>query len=558
MNTATYRPDMTLLKKDLAQDSHPNHSFNLEQPASINKQPQVDEGKLNPVKQRALTVVLVTETWVPDVNGVSLSLFQIMQQLTMLGHAIHLIRPKQAEQKSTTLATTIISSELMVKGVPIPRYPDLQFGMPAYHSIKHYLTQLQPDIIHIATEGPLGLAALVAAKRCHLPVTTGYHTQFHDFSKHFGFGAIAAPLIAYFKRFHNWSDATCVPSQKTQKDLAALGFKRLKQVGRGVDIERFNPDKRSEELRQAWGAGQQHTVLMMVSRLSPEKGVDVVISGYQALQMQQLHRATKLVIVGDGPDRARLEAMAKGNDDILFVGAKMKEDLAVHYASADAFVFASQVETFGNVVTEAMASGLPVYAFDDAAAGLLVDAGNGALVNTGNIKGFIAMVADLPKAQQLKQLGNQARQTVKGMSWAQPARQMLTMFIEAIGCEETSIITEPQGCHQTITQSRQSLVMDDKDATKTNLTKLSCDSHTDNSQNGLSHDTGSQAIMTNANITQEKSREHIGEKERHKDSANIQNAAKTTSLTSQLPIGNMRHERIKARITLDIAKSATS
>jgi len=166
----------------------------------------------------------------------------------------------------------------------------------------------------------------------------------------------------------------------------------------------------------------------MVSRLSPEKGVDLVIKSYQALQMQQLHRAIKLVIVGDGPDKTRLQALAMGSEDIIFTGAQMGEALAQHYASGDAFIFASQVETFGNVVTEAMASGLPIYAFDDAAAGMLVDQDCGALVELGERQHFIQMVSELPKVQQLKQLGEQARERVLSMTWGRPAEQMLAMF----------------------------------------------------------------------------------------------------------------------------------
>ena len=431
---------------------------------------------LNPVKNKPLHIVLVTETWLPEVNGVSLSLKQLMTQLVAMGHSVSLIKPRaKGEQTGNRVVYTpskltphkptsntagdyelqnrhlqvcsgsndtadepIITHTLSVKGMPIPRYPELQFGMPAYSRIKHYLQDIQPDIVHIATEGPLGLAALLAAKRLKIAVTTGYHTQFHDFSKHFGMGLLARPLIAYFKYFHNWSDATCVPSPKTQHDLANFGFKRLFQVGRGVDTERFNPSKSSEALRQSWGAGQQHTVLIMVSRLSPEKGVDLVIKSYQALQMQQLHRAIKLIIVGDGPDKARLQTLAMGSEDIIFTGAQMGEALAQHYASGDAFIFASQVETFGNVVTEAMASGLPIYAFDDAAAGMLVDEDCGALVELGDRQHFIQMVSELPKVQQLKQLGEQARERVLSMTWGRPTEQMLTMFKDVLASKASN------------------------------------------------------------------------------------------------------------------------
>lgn len=401
------------------------------------------------IYSKPLHVLLVTETWSPEVNGVAMSLGQLMHQLNLYGHKVSLLRPKPKQNvalgpNDTTpnnLASSGISGQAMqgishdiqVKGMSIPKYSDLQFGVPAYFTIKKELQQLKPDLVHVATEGPLGLAALWAAKRLGIPVTTGYHTQFHDFSRHFGFGVLAAPLMAYFKWFHNTSKATCVPSKKTYNDLDSLGFKRLYEVGRGVDLERFNPRHRSEKLRAEWGARNQHTVLVMVSRLSPEKGVDLVIKSFKALQREQLQRAVKLVIVGDGPDRARLEALAEDSkDDIIFAGAKTGEALSQHYASGDVFVFASQVETFGNVVVEAMASGLPVYAFDDAAAGMLVTERSGLLVDFGDEQQFIEKVSMLPKMQILKEQGIAACQSVAGFSWQRPADQMLTMFYQSI------------------------------------------------------------------------------------------------------------------------------
>ncbi|SUD91031.1 glycosyltransferase family 4 protein [Psychrobacter phenylpyruvicus] len=409
---------------------------------------------------KRLHILLVTETWLPEVNGVAMSLGQLMHQLNLKGHQISLLRPKPSHSSTVYAAEMPIKSpnstqsnnsesylkvmqhikhDLQVKGMSIPKYKELQFGAPEYFKIKKKFQQLQPDVVHIATEGPLGFAALWAAKSLNIPVTTGYHTQFHDFSRHFGLGILARPMMAYFKWFHNASQATCVPSQKTFNDLNSLGFKRLYEVGRGVDLERFNATHRSEKLRAEWGAHSHHTVLLMVSRLSPEKGVDLVIESFKVLQREQLQRVVKLVIVGDGPDKERLESLAAGNkEDIIFAGAKTGQSLSEHYASADVFVFASQVETFGNVVVEAMASGLPVYAFDDAAAGMLVTERSGVLVSFGDKKEFVEKVANLPKMQVLKEQGAEAAKSVAGFSWQRPADQMLTMFYDAIHHSELS------------------------------------------------------------------------------------------------------------------------
>lgn len=420
---------------------------------------------------RPLHIVLVTETWLPDINGVASSLYQLMRQLKQMGHRISLIRPRQiAEIEQQILQIDpnsdsnseisrfnfcqAIDEQMTVKGVPIPYYASLRMGLPKTHELVTHFQRLQPDIVHIATEGPLGLQAWRAARRCGIKISTGYHTAFHDFSQHFGksvFAPLLKPIVAtaimgYLRYFHNRCDATCVPSDKTRQELANIGFKNLKVIGRGVDKLLFNPEHRSHELRKAWGAGEQTTVLMYVGRVSPEKGIDTVIKAFRALQLAQLHRDLKLVIVGDGPDKARLMqeyipsesvnlASQPMTADIIFTGFQTGEGLASHYASADAFVFASQVETFGNVVTEAMASGLPVFAYHDAAAAMLVDSQCGQTVRVGDEAAFIDMIAHLPKQHQLHAMRHNAETKVADFGWQKPANDMLAMFYAVLGVE---------------------------------------------------------------------------------------------------------------------------
>lgn len=385
-----------------------------------------------------LHVMLVTETWLPDINGVASSMYALMQQLKQLGHHITLIRPSHGEQiegaRLTSRANfTAVHDDKQVSSLPIPYYPHLRMGLPCYRFVLKQIREKQPDIVHIVTEGPLGLAALAAAKRCGVKVSAGYHTAFHDFSRYFGWKVLAWPLLGYMKRFHNSCNATCVPSQTTEQQLTHFGFRRLYQVGRGVDVQKFSPRHRSPTLRAQWGAGSETTVLLYVGRVSPEKGIDTVIEGFKALQLAQLHRDVKLVVVGDGPDKARLQTQYQDDDSIIFAGFQTGDALAAHYASCDAFVFASQVETFGNVVTEAMASGLPVFAYHDAAAALLVNQACGQTVTLGDDSAFVDMVRQLPKQQQLVKMRDIACQQVAGFSWQRAALQLLTMFYEVLG-----------------------------------------------------------------------------------------------------------------------------
>jgi glycosyltransferase involved in cell wall biosynthesis len=379
-----------------------------------------------------LKIVIVTETWPPEINGVAHSIYQLANGLKANGHTIILVRPIQ----QSIIVDSPAQHTMLVKGFAIPRYNTLQFGAPSYSMLKTFFKQHQPDIVHIVTEGPLGLAALYAAKKLGIPTTSGFHSPFHEFSRYFGLGFLLTPIISYLRFFHNRTDVTCVPSEKTVGQLQEMGIDRVTVVSRGVDIHRFNPAYRSQSLRESWGAGEQTTVLLYVGRLSPEKNLDLVLNAYRGLQAEQSFRAVRLVIVGDGPERARLE---KFGSDIIFAGMRTGDELSQYYASADVFLFASQVETFGNVIPEAMASGLPVLAFDDAAAGQLVNSGqSGWLCPLNDEWKFKQLTAHLPKQIELQVMGNRACMRVQQMGWQQAVDQFEQVLKKVIQQKQSS------------------------------------------------------------------------------------------------------------------------
>ncbi|WP_298066619.1 glycosyltransferase family 1 protein [uncultured Acinetobacter sp.] len=385
---------------------------------------------------RRLNIVLVTETWPPEINGVAHSIFQLVQGLAQRGHQITLIRPAQRHQ----VACEAVSDELLVRGFPIPRYPQLQGGVPAYGAVRQKLIDVQPDVVHIVTEGLLGLAALYAARSLNLPVSSGFHSPFHEFSRFFGLGYLLTPILSYLRFFHRRTQITCVPSQKTLDQLHARGFERLCVVGRGVDTTQFSPSYRDECLRQAWGATPQGTVVLYVGRLSPEKGIDLVIRGFQQLRLAQPMRDLRLVIVGDGPDRARLQKLAP---DAIFTGMQTGCELSAHYASADVFCFASQVETFGNVVLEAMASGLPVIAFDDACAGqVITHHQHGWLAALADEDQLVQLMRQLLPQWRLMEMGKAARVRVAAMSWQQPVIALEQAMQKAIACSTVCAVQD--------------------------------------------------------------------------------------------------------------------
>jgi glycosyltransferase involved in cell wall biosynthesis len=344
---------------------------------------------------------------------------QLCKGLQNQGHKILLIRPEQKAQ----CYDFVPNKECVVNGQSIPKYPDMKFGWPQFLKVSQAISAFTPDVVHIVTEGPLGFTALHAAKTRRIPVSSGFHSQFQEFSRFFDLAFLVKPIQSYLRWFHNATQLTCVPSRDTEIALREFGVTcPLVVVGRGIDTDRFSSQRYSAQLRQQWGADENTTVLIYVGRLSSEKEVNVVIDAYSALRKQS-QRQVKLVLVGDGPDRSRLEKMP-GAEHVIFMGSLSGTQLAEAYASANVFVFASQVETFGNVVIEAMASGLPIIAYDYACAQLHgKHTQTGWLCSIGDIQQLTQHVLQIPDNNMLKRMGQQAMQDVQSIGWQHPVHQ---------------------------------------------------------------------------------------------------------------------------------------
>lgn len=371
-----------------------------------------------PVPRPSLRVAVVTETYPPEVNGVAVTLQQLVLRLQASNHQIQLIRPRQPLDHKERQAG---ADELLVRGLEIPRYPQLRLGMPMKRALVAQWSRQRPDLVHVATEGPLGWSAVQAARQLRLPLSTDFRTNFHAYSQHYGIGWLRKPIAAYLRKFHNLADCTMVPSSDLLQDLCAQGFERLMVVARGVDAARFSPVHRSEALRAQWGVAPDQPVLLSVGRLAREKNLDLLVRCWQAMHARQPD--LKLVVVGDGPSR---NALAQACPEALLVGAQSGDELARHYASADLFVFPSVTETYGNVTPEALASGLAVLAFDYAAAAELIRHGdNGLLAPRGDETAFLSSAMDMVNNPALVQrLRERGRATTLTQDWGQIARQV--------------------------------------------------------------------------------------------------------------------------------------
>jgi glycosyltransferase involved in cell wall biosynthesis len=385
--------------------------------------------------RRSMRIAVVTETYPPEVNGVAMSLARVVEGLHARNHAIQLVRPRQlasdgaagAEREGEGAEAGF--DEVLLRGLPIPRYPHLKMGLPSKKQLLQLWTLRRPDVVHIASEGPLGWSALQAATQLKLPVCSDFRTNFHTYSKHYGMGWLNRPILGYLRKFHNRTQHTMVPTEDLRQQLQRHGFHNVSVLARGVDTTLFHPARRSDALRASWGAGADDTVLLCVGRLAAEKNLGALLAAFDAARIADPR--TRLVLVGDGPQRKELQRRCP---DAVFAGVRAGEDLAAHYASSDVFVFPSLTETFGNVTPEAMASGLAVLAFDYAAAAQLIRHGDNGLLarfaDSGDLtRQAVQLCADRSRARGM---GLRARETACQFGWDRIVGQLEAVLQSAI------------------------------------------------------------------------------------------------------------------------------
>jgi glycosyltransferase involved in cell wall biosynthesis len=361
-----------------------------------------------------LRIAYVTETYPPDVNGVASTVASMVAGLRRRGHDLQLIRLRPRRSGMHAAAPDSPGEDILLGSLPVPFYPGLRMGAPGRGRLSRLWRQQPPDVVHIATEGPLGWSALGACRSLGIPVTSDFRTNFHAYSGHYGVGWMHDLIMAYLRHFHNRTCQTMVPTEPLRRELVASGFRDVTVVARGVDTTRFNPGHRSEALRATWGVTADDPVVLSVGRLAPEKNLDTLVHAFDAIHAR-VPRA-RLVVVGDGHLRASIRQRCP---TAVMAGERVGDDLSAHYASADLFLFPSLTETFGNVTTEAMASGLPVVAFDHAAAARLIRSGENGLLapfddNATFIEYACVLAADRSRARAI---GLRARATACACGW---------------------------------------------------------------------------------------------------------------------------------------------
>ncbi|QEO18654.1 glycosyltransferase family 1 protein [Acetobacter vaccinii] len=380
---------------------------------------------VNAPPRRPMRVALVASSYNYIRDGVALTLNRLVAYLEKAGVEVRVFSP--VKKKPAFQHNGIV---VPVPSIPIPGRSDyrLAFGLP-YEELRAF----QPDIMHVALAPDwLGFSALRAARKLGIPLVASYHTCYETYLEHYGVAAIFKKLMT---KYLNYYYASCrevyVPTQAMIDTFRRDGMRdNFVLWQRGVDIDRFNPKKRSQEWRQSLGIGPQEKVVLFVSRLVREKQVATLASTFALLRQQGV--AFRSVIVGDGPERQMLEQSCP---DTIFTGTLQGDALAQAYASGDVFMFPSDTESFGNVTLEAMASGLPCVCADaTGSSSLVVDGVTGFLAKPRNTESFTGYVRQLLEDQTLRQtMGLAARQRSLAFSWEVPMATVLKHYRALVG-----------------------------------------------------------------------------------------------------------------------------
>lgn len=383
----------------------------------------------------SLKLALVTETFPPEINGVAMTFGVIARELGRRGHAVTVYHPRRDDLPGGAPSPDF--AEVALPGVPIPGYGLLRLGLPAGGRLKKLWREERPDLVHVATEGPLGATAITAARSLGVPVTSSFHTNFHAYTKHYRFGPLRGLVLWWLRHVHNRTRRTFAPTHDLCAELTALGFRDMALLSRGVDTWQFHPKRRSEELRRRWGAEPGDPVVIHAGRMAAEKNYPLLVRCHAA--MRAANPRCRFVFVGDGPLRRRYQ---HAHPDCIFTGFIPRGELAQAYASADIYIHASLTETFGNVLTEALASGLAVAGFDYAAARQFIRHGENGLAVPCDQPGALIDSAVLLATDELlrAQLRLVARAAVEPQSWENVIARFESDLLAIAGSETATLI----------------------------------------------------------------------------------------------------------------------
>lgn len=369
-----------------------------------------------------MRVALVTENFLPKLDGVTRTLAMLLEHLQHHGHQAMVIGPEGTPRRYAGARV------FGARGIALPFYPELRVSLPE-PVFERRLMLFHPDLIHVVDPVILGAAGVTWGQRLGVPVVSSYHTNLAAYCSYFRLGMLFEPTWLYRRYLHNQCVRTLCPSPSTRAELIKRGFTEVGVWPRGVDTELFSPERRSPAWRSRMTSRRDRTIILYAGRLSHEKNLMSLVSSYLAVETP----ATQLVLVGDGPARSDLERALAGHNATC-TGYLSGEALAEAYASADIFAFPSTTETFGQVVLEAMASHLPVVAFDAEGVRDQIRHGEtGFLAPAGDARAFTESLGILVNAPELRQcLGAEARRLATQRSWESAMECLLDTYRDVL------------------------------------------------------------------------------------------------------------------------------
>lgn len=356
-----------------------------------------------------MRIAVFTDTFLPQVNGVANTLRRLGDYFEAEGIEYIFITPEQKNEQTIPYNMEAFFSTSFIL------YPECRFTLPNMMRLNKLMDDFRPDIIFLMTEFNLGLSGLIYGKKHGIPVISNYSTNFTTILRHYKLGVFEKALDSYLSWFHNEADHCVTPSKESGRVLKRYGVKGISIFSRGIDYDNFSPENRNDDLRRFYGV-EDKILLLYVGRLSPEKNLNILRDSMLKLNETYKDRIV-LIVTGEGPMKAELEKTMP--DNVIFTGCKKGKDLAELYASCDIFAFPSSFETFGNVVLEASASGLPVVGVSEGGVLELINHGStGYLANSKDAESFTAFLEKLIVGEDLRQsFSISGRNFAKTKSW---------------------------------------------------------------------------------------------------------------------------------------------
>ncbi len=365
-------------------------------------------------------VAIVTESFLPSVNGVAHSVMRVLEHLRDTGHQAMVIAPSSGGQAPRSYAGFPV---VAAPSGTFPGYPDLPFGVTTSLTLETLLADFRPDVLHAAAPISMGHKAIEVASRMGIPSVAVYQTEYASFATRYWIGPAESFIWRRVRHSHSLATMTLAPSSYTRQVLVNRGIPRVGLWGRGVDSVRFSPTKRDEALRRSW-APDGERVIGYVGRLAAEKQVE-------DLRVLADLPGTRLVVIGDGPCRAELEAALP---TAAFLGQLTGEDLPRAMASLDVFVHPGELETFCQSIQEALASGVPAVAPARGGPIDLIDPSHtGWLYPPGDLATMRSQVQDLVGDDRKRAaFSREAREAVRGRTWAAVCDRLLDHYESAV------------------------------------------------------------------------------------------------------------------------------